>query len=113
MLTQRQPNEIYSFVEVSQATVNPGTVNATTRFSVTVNPTLAGTAEPSACLPGDLVEAIPPIAAEPTGFLMWSAYVSAPGTIIIAGINANSSGVTPTSAVWTFVTKRISPAGVY
>lgn len=108
---QRQLNEIYSLIEVSFATVNPGAITTGSKAAVTVNPVVGGAGSgntlPSQCILGDFVQAIPSAAAGAPGGLIITATVSANGTIIIGFYNAGAGTVTLTSAVWTFVTKRL------
>lgn len=108
---QRQLNEIYSQIEVSFATVNPGAITTGSKAAVTVTPVVGGPGSgntlPSQCALGDSVDVIPSAAAGNVSGLLITASVSAAGTIIVGFFNATGGTITPTSAVWTFVTKRL------
>lgn len=113
MFQQRQLNEVYSLVEVSfSAAVNPGGIATGAKAAVTVQCVLGGTGstQNATFTQGDRLEVIPPAAAGVLGGLIIDATPAAnAGQATINFFNAGAGTVTPTSAQWTVIAKRIAP----
>jgi hypothetical protein len=113
MFQQRQLTDIYGDMEVSFATVTPGTVGANSGVFLIVTPVIggAGTGNTTMAtvLPGDIIDAVPPASAGSLAGLLINVSVVAAGSYSVNFYNTTGSPITPTSAIWTFVAKRLRP----
>lgn len=118
MFQQRQLNEIFSFIEVSfSATGTPGALTTGTSGRITVacvvGGAAAGNTSPATFALGDDLEVVVPASAGNLAGMIVSATPSATaGTAVIAFYNASAGTITPTTAQYTIIAKRVAPAVV-
>lgn len=112
MYQQRQLNEIYSFIEVSQtAATSIGAVgNNASAGSAAVACTIPGTTTPASFALGDILEVVAPASAALNGVCLQASPTATPGTCTITATNTTGGSITPTaSTVYRIIAKRVAP----
>jgi hypothetical protein len=114
MFQQRQLNEIFPLIEVSfSATGTPGALTTGTAGRVTVacfvgGPGAANTSPATFALGDDLEVVVPATAGNMAGMIVSATPSATPGTCTIAFQNASAGTITPTTAQYTIVAKRLT-----
>jgi hypothetical protein len=108
MFQQRQLNEIYGSVEVSNtAATSPGAITGAATVIATVACTLQGTTNAASFALGDNLEVIAPASAALNGVDITATPTATPGTCILIFDNSTGVSVTPTaSSVYKIIAKR-------
>ena len=110
MFQQRQINDVYQLVEVSQTPAfTPGAVGNNSVLGSSQACTLGGTTNPATFAIGDELEVFPTTVTATNGIHVAAAPTSVAGTAIITFVNGSGGGVTPVSGVYKIVAKRITP----
>lgn len=112
MFQQRQLNEIYTSVELSNtATVSPGAITNTNLVQSSVACTLAGLSTALATFAlGDVLTVIPPASAALNGVEVKAFPTATPGTCNLVFLNNTGGTVTPTaSSVYRIFASRVAP----
>lgn len=103
MFQQRQVNDVMQLIEVSKATIAPGTVNS-------ASTTYSATAFPGATFAlGDQLEIFPPAVAATNGVLVSAAPTGTAGTAGVYFQNNTGGNVAIVSGTYTIVATRITP----
>jgi hypothetical protein len=113
MFQQRQLNDLYQLMEVSfTAAVAPGIIASGAAARVSTTCTTGSPSSPSQDLAqfniGDNIEVIAPASAGNLAGLIIQAWPSAQGTCLITFYNQSGGNITPVSANYTIVAKRIT-----
>jgi len=108
MLQQRQYNDVYGFLEVSNtAALSPGAVGNGTTVSVTAACTLQGTTSAATFGLGDSLEVIVPVSAASNGLLISATPTATAGTAQVYFQNQTGGSITPTAATsYKIIAKR-------
>lgn len=117
MFQQRQLNEIFPLIEVSfSATGTPGALTTGTDGRISVacfvgGPGAANTSPATFALGDDLEVVVPAAAGNMAGMIVSATPSATPGTCTIAFHNGSAGTITPTTAQYTVIAKRV-PASV-
>lgn len=106
----RQFEELYGYCEVSfSAAFTPGAVANNSIVGSSQALTTAGTTVASACALGDIIDVVAPASAALNGVLVTAAPTATPGTVIFTFVNGSGGSVTPVSAVYKCIIRRVRP----
>jgi hypothetical protein len=111
MFQQRQLNEIYSFMEVSQTPAQtPGAITNGSLVSTAVACTIQGTTNPATFTLGDVLDVLAPASAALNGVAVSAQPTGTPGTCQLIFLNNTGGSVTPVAgSVYKIVARRVAP----